>query len=452
MNLFFRMCFLICCIGCAPEPSTLAFSASTEFKEPSWSWNQPCPSNFTCHYLPITLQHQAQTQSTYLYYAIRPAPDQTNKLGTLVINPGGPGHEGVQFVSEYLIHKLNFIHFGSFFSKSFFDRFDIIGFDPIGTGKSGFAMEIRQCLYLYTQYPQEQQTCFHMAPYISTNNTVKAIEQLRQHLDQQNLLIDGQIDLLGISYGTTLFSTYAHLYPQRVRSLILDSPTWPKYKTWLEMVRQDAADYVKSLEYIYANNQQNLVEINQQYEQSSSQQQLYQLEALILDIKAATQDNEMYKFAGLGYINCLDQQHPYQLSKHDLTNQTEFKIVNDLLYEYAKLCSGWYSDKTLLNPIWPVGFEIPIEELPPILILANTYDLKTPLGGAIARHALYPNSKLVEILNSTQHGISFNNNLYYRSYSKCANNEMLFYLEDPASLQTGYKSCELKTSVRWEAE
>jgi pimeloyl-ACP methyl ester carboxylesterase len=447
MKLFFPLCLLVWCTGCQPEPETTTFPIIASLTSDSWSWNQPCPANFTCDYLPVSFQYQSHTQSTYLHYALRPAPDQANKLGTLLINPGGPGHEGVQFVGHFLNQKLNLIQFGSSFDQTFFDRFDIVGFDPMGTGKSGFADEIRQCRYLQHKYPQEQQACFHMAPFVSTNRTVQAIEQLRQHLEQTNQLIDGKIDLLGISYGTTLFSTYTHLHPKRVRSLILDSPTWPTYISWLEMVQFEAPDYVRSVAYIYQQNQQSLDELNQQYTQSLQQDKIKYLQALQLDIQAASSNDQIYNFAGLWYINCLDQQQPYQLNADDFVHLTDYEIIDDLLYQYAKLCSGWYTDKALLDPIWPTGFEVPVADLPPILIIAHTYDLKTPFSGAIERRQLYPHSQLIEIKNSTLHGISFSNML--SSFSQCANDATIRYLENPAALQASVFSCQLNRAADW---
>ena len=55
-----------------------------------------------------------------------PAKDQSRRIGSLVVNPGGPGGSGVDFVaseSESLPQELR-------------DRFDIVGFDPRGVGQS----------------------------------------------------------------------------------------------------------------------------------------------------------------------------------------------------------------------------------------------------------------------------------------------------------------------------
>src|SRR4029077_3636541 len=54
-----------------------------------------------------------------------PATNQTNRIGSLLVNPGGPGASGIQFVREDVagLKVLN-------------QRFDLIGFDPRGVGQS----------------------------------------------------------------------------------------------------------------------------------------------------------------------------------------------------------------------------------------------------------------------------------------------------------------------------
>src|SRR5919199_2213179 len=54
----------------------------------------------------------------------RPATDPAHRIGTLVVNPGGPGESGVDFALS------------SVFTAALRSRFDIVGFDPRGVGRS----------------------------------------------------------------------------------------------------------------------------------------------------------------------------------------------------------------------------------------------------------------------------------------------------------------------------
>ena len=58
--------------------------------------------------------------------ARRPATDPARRIGTLVVNPGGPGGSGVDFA----------IGAAGFFSAELRSRFDIVGFDPRGVARS----------------------------------------------------------------------------------------------------------------------------------------------------------------------------------------------------------------------------------------------------------------------------------------------------------------------------
>ena len=55
-----------------------------------------------------------------------PAADPTSRLGSLVINPGGPGEPGTSYAALG----------AQAFGQPLLDHFDLVGFDPRGTGDS----------------------------------------------------------------------------------------------------------------------------------------------------------------------------------------------------------------------------------------------------------------------------------------------------------------------------
>jgi len=158
--------------------------------------------------------------------ARRPATDAATRIGTLVVNPGGPGGSGVDFAvgSTY------------FFSDAVRRRFDIVGFDPRGVGRSNPV----QCTAALSAAapspliadPQEYAATIAynrrlaadcrantgpLFDHVDTLSVTRDIEALRAALGEPELSV------YGASYGSLIAGQYADRYPDRVRSTVLDS-------------------------------------------------------------------------------------------------------------------------------------------------------------------------------------------------------------------------------------
>ncbi len=167
-----------------------------------------------------------------------PASDPARKMGTLFTNPGGPGGSGVDFV-----HQLG----QTAYQPEVRARFDILGFDPRGVGKSDpvtcfpTAAEEAAAFAGSTPYPvtaEEERAytklslklaigCRTTSPdrlaHYSTANVARDMDLLRQAVG------DDKLSYVGYSYGTYLGATYARLFPDRIRAFVLDgtlSPEW----------------------------------------------------------------------------------------------------------------------------------------------------------------------------------------------------------------------------------
>jgi pimeloyl-ACP methyl ester carboxylesterase len=160
----------------------------------------------------------------------RRAADRAHRLGSLVINPGGPGLSGVTMLRN-VAERAGF-HFGDNVAA----KFDIVGFDPRGVGSN----EGIRC----ATDPQIDQISFgpstpagstaaldracankYNAADYSTEMVARDLEKLRV------LLGDASLTFYGASYGATIGSTYASMFPNRVRALVLDSPYLPETAT-----------------------------------------------------------------------------------------------------------------------------------------------------------------------------------------------------------------------------
>lgn len=156
--------------------------------------------------------------------------DDGDQIGSLVINPGGPGGSGIDFLAQAAV----------VIPEDVQERFDLIGFDPRGVGaSSAVECDIRiddnivllaaddeagwQALveeaegFLDTCDPASQD----LIPWVGTNNAARDLDLLRAALG------DDQLTYLGFSYGTRLGATYAELFPERVRALVLDGAVKP---------------------------------------------------------------------------------------------------------------------------------------------------------------------------------------------------------------------------------
>ena len=162
-----------------------------------------------------------------------PARKQSKRLGSLVVNPGGPGGSGVDYAraADFIV------------GKGVRDAYDVVGFDPRGVGRSSpiDCLTDRQLDTFLGSDPtpddpaEEQafdqtargfaQACGTNAgpllAHVSTEDAAKDMDVLRAALGEQKLTY------LGKSYGTYLGTVYAGLFPQNVGRMVLDGVVAP---------------------------------------------------------------------------------------------------------------------------------------------------------------------------------------------------------------------------------
>jgi pimeloyl-ACP methyl ester carboxylesterase len=183
-----------------------------------------CGHGFSCTTMLVPLDY-ADPDGTALTLAVakRPATN-AKKLGSLIINPGGPGGSGVNYVGG--------------FDAAGLERYDIIGWDPRGVGSSTpvtcFGRADLDRYLSMDSSPDDAsewqarideqikfgQSCLRrsgvLLEHISTMETVRDLDLLR------GLVGDSKINYLGSSYGTRIGALYAEMFPQRVGRMVLD--------------------------------------------------------------------------------------------------------------------------------------------------------------------------------------------------------------------------------------
>ena len=162
-----------------------------------------------------------------------PALEPERKVGTLLINPGGPGGSGLEYAQ-----------FSSFvFSKQLREVYDILGFDPRGVGASDpvacLSDDDMDLLFENDPTPDDAaerdtlvrdtdaitERCARRggdrALHMGTTEVARDLDVMRE------LVGDARLNYFGVSYGTVLGALYADLFPERVGRFVLDSAVSP---------------------------------------------------------------------------------------------------------------------------------------------------------------------------------------------------------------------------------
>ncbi|MEO8889260.1 MAG: alpha/beta hydrolase [Jatrophihabitantaceae bacterium] len=157
----------------------------------------------------------------------------SNQIGSLLVNPGGPGGSGLELA----------VGLTGEIAPVILSHFDLIGFDPRGVGLSSpiecisdatkdklnaaspdvrTAAGFQQAKELAQQTAEACSTKYGKAlAQYNTVNTARDMDQIRQ------VVGDAQMNYLGFSYGTELGSIYAHLFPGKIRVAVLDGAVDP---------------------------------------------------------------------------------------------------------------------------------------------------------------------------------------------------------------------------------
>lgn len=197
-------------------------------------------SGFQCATREVPLDHdRPRGATTTIALARRPADDPARKLGTIFVNPGGPGGPGRRLVTAA----------AEIVAPEVLARFDFVGFDPRGIGASdplqchptdaaaeellaqirGVPLtraEVASTLRANFAYTEAcKRNTGPLLAHMSTLNVAKDLDLLRQAVG------DDKLNYIGYSYGTLIGATYVNLFPRRVRAVIIDGNVDPDQRT-----------------------------------------------------------------------------------------------------------------------------------------------------------------------------------------------------------------------------
>lgn len=204
-----------------PDPALARFYSQT------LSWDG-CGGN-ECATLEVPLDYDRPDGETIELALLKvPASVPADRVGSLVVNPGGPGAPGTSYAEQA----------PSVFGRALVESFDIVGFDPRGTGDSApvdcltdsqlddylaedpdpdSPAEVAAFMRQVREFGSGCQTLSgDLADHVSTAEAARDMDVLRAALGEP------QLNYLGASYGTKLGATYANLFPDKVGRFVLD--------------------------------------------------------------------------------------------------------------------------------------------------------------------------------------------------------------------------------------
>jgi pimeloyl-ACP methyl ester carboxylesterase len=228
----------------ATPPATAAPSATGPGSTPApgrlSAW-KGCGGGFQCAVLTVRLDEAEPAKGTVGLALTRHRATGGSRVGSLLVNPGGPGVSAVGYLQAVY----------SSLPRPLRQRFDLVAFDPRGVGRSAPV----RCLTTpeldaYWHLDPEPDNARELAaldagnrtfvsgctrrsgrvlPYVSTRTAAEDMDRVRQAVG------DTKLTYLGYSYGTALGASYLEQFPTRVRAMVLDGAIDPSL-TWAQLL------------------------------------------------------------------------------------------------------------------------------------------------------------------------------------------------------------------------
>ncbi|QTZ90172.1 alpha/beta hydrolase [Streptomyces auratus] len=433
-------------VHAAPPPPALHFGACPD-SVPA----PPAPDRVECAslHVPLDRSHPDGKQLRLAISRVRASGPASERRGVLLVNPGGPGGPGL----AYAVTKRAKL------PERVRRSYDVIGFDPRGTGHSapadcgpmgglfsspgpdpvpvGRTAEKAYLDGLRGTADDCARGVEYALPYLSTTETARDMDAIRAALDEH------RIGFLGVSYGSYLGAAYAARYPHRVGRMVLDSVVGPW--GWYDFDLRQTRALVRQRAVFFA--------------WAARSAQRFGLGADAAAVRGAYQrvrdglarhpvngfgaaefDRTVYRALGRterwasladglrgylrdGTVEPLRPAEPFDSAAsrtHEAANRTvkcadgpapaPSRVLADirrmrrldpqpvLTGMEASVCAYWHH-----RPAHPTPLGSP--QAPPVLLIASAHDPVTPVEGARALQRRLPGSRLVTLHDDYSHGV-----------------------------------------------
>uniref|UniRef100_A0AAU2UWD3 Alpha/beta hydrolase n=1 Tax=Streptomyces sp. NBC_00003 TaxID=2903608 RepID=A0AAU2UWD3_9ACTN len=418
------------------------------------------------------------------------ATDTRHRIGSILLNNGGPGGPAVQSPPEF--HT---------WMKKAGPRYDVVGFDPrfvgrstpldcgwpvgtnlfsAGLGRAGFE---RQVALQKDLADKCRATNASVLPHITTRNTARDMDVIRGVLGEK------KISYFGYSYGTYLGTVYTQMFPGRVDRMVLDGAIDPRefgprllreavgeneqaladWATWA-MARDETYGLGRTRGEVLATVDRIIKASARGPLTVGAAPESYQLDdtlvpfILLAGIDSDTEASRAALGEQVSVLNKAAAGQPTRLSpqlaatlrlaltgEQSQTGSVQSAVIcgdraaprDPEVYwrDIERSRAAYPRFGALTNNLGPCAFwdrprEEPtqVKEDAKILIVSATGDPRTPHKGAVALHGLLPSSKLITVEGANRHAI------YGLYENACVDNRVNQYLAT-GKLPAGDKVC-----------
>jgi pimeloyl-ACP methyl ester carboxylesterase len=226
----------------APAYAASSNDSITRVEPVDW---KPCPDvpEVECGSVTVPIDWSNPRGATVdIALARQKATDPAARIGSILVDPGGPGGSGVDWVKS-----------GPVLSPEVHRRFDVVGFDPRGVGGShpvlcDSDLASQQIPAVPRSQAEFEQIVTHnkalgescrkltgpLFDFVDTGSVARDMDAIRAALGERKL------NYFGVSYGTLMGQQYAELFPDRIRTMVIDSNMDHSLPTTWQFLRTEA--------------------------------------------------------------------------------------------------------------------------------------------------------------------------------------------------------------------
>ena len=431
-------CFIPALLSCgnasSQEPAPTAASPTTAVTASTPEWKKCGDIECTTISVPFDYASPELGSFTLPLTRLRALDDDLRK-GVLLVNPGGPGAPGSSLAQNAAYY----------FSKDLMTHFDIVGWDPRGTGASTPTFD---CGDSYNDFFANERTvastqkfvdvCAAKNPkiisYMSTVASARDMNAIRLALGEE------KISYFGFSYGSTLGATWATLFPDTVQGAVFDAAAAPN-TTSAERRLVQAAGFEKQLSAFLAQCSQNsscafhnngkaekafddLVKaeatVNETILLTATASSLYDdsaWEDLAKALKSAQDGNgqplrdlyNSYYYQDAGFEDSRNvSEASIATICDDETKRMSPVEVDAQLVSFTRIAPrfGNFLGRDYTCSLWPTQKssqeQLKISSTAPIVVIGSTNDPVTPLASSQSMSSALENSRFISV-NSSRH-------------------------------------------------